>query len=51
MEDDLYTPAALAVLHVMAGDTLAAAAAGRDIDAAQATLRDLAGMLGFTLRG
>jgi L-cysteine:1D-myo-inositol 2-amino-2-deoxy-alpha-D-glucopyranoside ligase len=51
MEDDLHTPAALAVLHVMAGDTLAAAAAGRDIDAAQATLRDLAGMLGFTLRG
>jgi L-cysteine:1D-myo-inositol 2-amino-2-deoxy-alpha-D-glucopyranoside ligase len=51
MADDLNTPAALAVLHTMAGDTAAAAAEGRDVEAATAALRDLAGSLGFTLRG
>jgi L-cysteine:1D-myo-inositol 2-amino-2-deoxy-alpha-D-glucopyranoside ligase len=51
MDDDLHTPAVLALLHGMAGDTLAAAADGRDVRGAQATLRELAGMLGFTLRG
>ncbi len=49
MADDLNTPAALAVLHTMIGDTLAAAAEGRDVTTARATVRDLALMLGFTL--
>lgn len=49
MADDLNTPAALAVLHAMAADTLAAAAEGRDVGAATASLRDLAGSIGFTL--
>jgi len=51
MDDDLHTQGALAVLHGMAADTFAAAAEGRDVQGAQATLRDMAGMLGFTLRG
>ncbi|HMQ35862.1 MAG TPA: cysteine--tRNA ligase [Chloroflexaceae bacterium] len=49
MADDLNTPVALAVLHGMVGDTLAAAAEGRDVGTAAATVRELAGMLGFTL--
>ncbi|NTU84238.1 MAG: cysteine--tRNA ligase [Chloroflexales bacterium] len=49
MAEDLNTPAALAVLHTMIGDTLAAAAEGRDVTNASATVRDLATMLGFTL--
>ena len=49
MADDLNTPAALAVLHTMVGDTLAAAAEGRDVTTARTTVRDLALMLGFTL--
>jgi L-cysteine:1D-myo-inositol 2-amino-2-deoxy-alpha-D-glucopyranoside ligase len=49
MADDLNTPAALAVLHTMAGETLAAAAEGRSVEAAAAAVRDLAAMLGFTL--
>ncbi|RRR73880.1 MAG: cysteine--tRNA ligase [Candidatus Viridilinea halotolerans] len=49
IDDDLNTPAALAVLHTMVGETLAAAAAGRDVGAAVATLREVAGMLGFVV--
>jgi L-cysteine:1D-myo-inositol 2-amino-2-deoxy-alpha-D-glucopyranoside ligase len=49
--DDLNTPAAFAVLHAMAADTLAAAAEGRDVEVASATLRHLAGSVGFTLEG
>lgn len=52
MADDLNTPAALAVLHTMVGETLAAAAAGRDVTTAVAQVRELAEMLGFqTLSG
>lgn len=49
MADDLNTPAALAVLHTMAGETLVAAAEGRDVTKAAADVRELALMLGFTL--
>jgi cysteinyl-tRNA synthetase len=49
MADDLNTPAALAVLHTMAGETLVAAAEGRDVTNAAASVRELALMLGFTL--
>jgi L-cysteine:1D-myo-inositol 2-amino-2-deoxy-alpha-D-glucopyranoside ligase len=49
MDDDLNTPAALAVLHTMVGDTLAAAAEGRDVEHATALLREAATMLGFRL--
>lgn len=51
MDDDLNTPAALAVLHTMIGDTLAAAAEGRDVERATALLREAATMLGFRLAG
>ncbi|NWF80889.1 MAG: cysteine--tRNA ligase [Chloroflexi bacterium] len=51
MDDDLNTPAALAVLHTMIGDTLAAAAEGRDVERATALLREVATMLGFRLAG
>jgi len=47
MDDDLNTPAALAVLHTMVGDTLAAAAEGRDVERATALLREVATMFGF----
>ncbi len=49
MADDLNTPLALAALQAMAGDTIAAAAEGREVGAAAATVRELATMLGFTL--
>jgi L-cysteine:1D-myo-inositol 2-amino-2-deoxy-alpha-D-glucopyranoside ligase len=49
MDDDLNTPAALAVLHTMIGDTLAAAAEGRDVERATALLREAATMFGFRL--
>jgi L-cysteine:1D-myo-inositol 2-amino-2-deoxy-alpha-D-glucopyranoside ligase len=51
MNDDLNTPAALAVLHLMSGEIRAAAATGHRVDAAQGLLREMALMLGFTLRG
>lgn len=47
MADDLNTPAALAILHGMIGDTLAAAAEGREVEEARAALVDFAAMLGF----
>jgi L-cysteine:1D-myo-inositol 2-amino-2-deoxy-alpha-D-glucopyranoside ligase len=49
MADDLNTPLAFSLLHDMANDTLAAAAEGRDVEAATATVRELATMLGFRL--
>jgi len=50
MNNDLNTPAVLATLHTMAGMIINAAHEGRDVSAAQAMVRDLALMLGFTLR-
>lgn len=50
MDDDLDTPAALATLHTMAGMIIDAAAESRDVSIAQAIVRDLATMMGFTLR-
>jgi cysteinyl-tRNA synthetase len=49
MADDLNTPLALSTLSAMAGETIAAAAEGREVEAAAATIRELATMLGFTL--
>lgn len=50
MSDDLNTPAALAVLHMMAATILSSAADNHDLTTYQATLRELAETLGFTLR-
>jgi L-cysteine:1D-myo-inositol 2-amino-2-deoxy-alpha-D-glucopyranoside ligase len=47
LDDDLNTPLALALLSGLASDVLAASAAGRDVQAAQAALRELARVLGF----
>lgn len=49
MADDLNTPAALAILHTMVGETLNAAADGRNVERAAATVRELALLFGFTL--
>jgi L-cysteine:1D-myo-inositol 2-amino-2-deoxy-alpha-D-glucopyranoside ligase len=49
MADDLNTPAALAILHTMVGETLNAAAEGRAVEGAAATVRELALLFGFTL--
>jgi L-cysteine:1D-myo-inositol 2-amino-2-deoxy-alpha-D-glucopyranoside ligase len=45
--DDLDTPAALREIEALAGALLAAAEAGRDVAAAQAVLREIAGVFGF----
>lgn len=47
MDDDLNTPAALAVLRTMIGDTLAAAAEGRNVEQATTLLRQAATIFGF----
>jgi L-cysteine:1D-myo-inositol 2-amino-2-deoxy-alpha-D-glucopyranoside ligase len=47
LDDDLNMPLALALLGGLSSDVLAASAAGRDVRAAQATLRELAGIMGF----
>lgn len=47
MADDLNTPAALAILHVMALETLDAAAEGRAVQAASAAVREVATAMGF----
>jgi L-cysteine:1D-myo-inositol 2-amino-2-deoxy-alpha-D-glucopyranoside ligase len=47
LDDDLNTPLALALLNGLASDVLAAASAGCDVRAAQAALRELAGVMGF----
>lgn len=49
MADDLDTPAALHVLHVMIRETLQASAEGRDITSAQATVAEMASMIGFRI--
>lgn len=49
MADDLNTPAALALLHAMAGEIRAAAADGRNVEAAVEEVRDRAIMMGFLL--
>lgn len=50
MEDDLNTPRALAALFDLARELNRAASAGQDISGAQATLRELCGVLGLTLQ-
>ncbi|MFV9506410.1 MAG: cysteine--tRNA ligase [Oscillochloridaceae bacterium umkhey_bin13] len=47
MDDDLNTPAALAILHLMALETLDAAREGREVQAASAAIRELGVALGF----
>ena len=50
MDDDLNTPAALAALFDLARDINRSRDEGRGIGEAQASLRELAGVLGLTLR-
>jgi len=50
MDDDLNTPAALAALFDLARDINRSRDEGRGTDEGQATLRELAGVLGLTLR-
>ncbi len=50
MEDDLNTPRALAALFDLSRELNRAASAGQDISGAQATLRELCGVLGLTLQ-
>ena len=49
LDDDFDTPAAIAVLSVLVVETLAAVEYGRDVTDAQATLRELADILGLKL--
>jgi cysteinyl-tRNA synthetase len=49
MDDDLGTPAALTALIRLGQETLAAARAGQDVRAAQATLRGLGSIFGLRL--
>jgi L-cysteine:1D-myo-inositol 2-amino-2-deoxy-alpha-D-glucopyranoside ligase len=51
LDDDLNMPLALALLSGLTSDVLAAAAAGRDVRAAQAALREMAGIMGFWATG
>ena len=50
MDEDLNTPAGLAALFDLARDINRGRDEGRKVDEAQATLRELAGVLGLTLR-
>ena len=50
MDDDLNTPQALAALFDLARDVNRASAEGRSVVAAQETLRELANVLGLSLR-
>ena len=50
MDDDLNTPRAIAALFDLAHYINRSSQQGRDVDAAQGTLRELAGVLGLTLR-
>ncbi len=47
LDDDLQTPQALAQIDLLVGEVIAAAATGRDVGAAQAALREMAGIIGF----
>jgi L-cysteine:1D-myo-inositol 2-amino-2-deoxy-alpha-D-glucopyranoside ligase len=49
MDDDLNTPAALATLQKLADEVLQAAAAGRDVTAAQETLREMGQVFGLQM--
>lgn len=49
MDDDLNTPRALAALFEVAREINRGRAEGKDVSALQATLRELAGVLGLTL--
>jgi cysteinyl-tRNA synthetase len=50
MDDDFNTPQAVAVLFDLSREINRAAETGEDFQEAQKTLRELAGVLGFTLR-
>lgn len=50
LDDDLDTPVALTVLRDLAGQIAVARANGKGVSRAQATLRELSGILGLTLR-
>jgi L-cysteine:1D-myo-inositol 2-amino-2-deoxy-alpha-D-glucopyranoside ligase len=49
LENDLDTPAAMAALDELAAAIIAGAAAGRQIDTAQASLRQMSGIFGLQL--
>jgi cysteinyl-tRNA synthetase len=49
LDDDLDTPAALEALRILMGDIRDGEERGYDIREAQATLRELTGVLGLTL--
>ena len=51
MDDDLNTPRALAALFDLAREVNRSADEGKDVSAAQETLRHLGGLLGLTFRG
>jgi L-cysteine:1D-myo-inositol 2-amino-2-deoxy-alpha-D-glucopyranoside ligase len=51
LADDLNTPQAEEILRSMAATIIAAAAEGRDVQAAQGLLTELAGVLGLTCSG
>ncbi len=51
MDDDLNTPRALAALFDLAREVNRAADQGKDVSAAQETLRHLGGILGLTFQG
>jgi len=51
LDDDFDTPGAIAALVNLAGEIIEAAEAGKDVKEAQATLRELAGILGLALAG
>jgi L-cysteine:1D-myo-inositol 2-amino-2-deoxy-alpha-D-glucopyranoside ligase len=50
LDNDLDTPRALTILAQMTTDVLGAAVEGRDIGAAQATLADVASVMGFSVQ-
>ena len=47
LDDDLQTPVALAHIEVLSSEILSAVEAGHDVAAAQAALREMAGVFGF----
>jgi L-cysteine:1D-myo-inositol 2-amino-2-deoxy-alpha-D-glucopyranoside ligase len=47
LDDDLQLPVALAHIEVLSSEILSAVEAGRDVTAAQAALREIAGVFGF----
>jgi L-cysteine:1D-myo-inositol 2-amino-2-deoxy-alpha-D-glucopyranoside ligase len=51
LDDDLQMPLALALISGLASDILTAAERGQDVRAAQAALREMAGVMGFWAAG